>query len=175
MRISAGLPEDGVSFVAGLNAALNITFIFIGQVLYYSFAAEMKQPRDFPKALVALAIMEMTLFCIVAGVGVHYLGQYAEAPMVGSLLHPWQRQSAFALVLVPTLIIGSIYSNVAAQYLFQRVLKGTRHVYSNSKTGWATWVLITVGIWSTAFILGNAIPSMGDFLAIMSALFDSFL
>ena len=59
--------------------SLNITFLWIGQVLYPSFIAEMRRPQDFPKALAALTVMEFILFMVAAAVGYNYLGQYSTA------------------------------------------------------------------------------------------------
>jgi len=126
-------------FVNGFNAALNITFLWIGQILYPSFIAEMERPQDFPKALAALTIGEMVLFIVVAAVGYHYTGQYATAPLIGSLSEAWARKASFIFVLLPTLIIGSIYSNVAAKYLYKRILGNSRHAHSHTVVGWGVW------------------------------------
>ena len=115
----------------------------------------MKEPRDFPKALAALTVMELIMFCVVAAVGYFYMGQYSTAPSIGSLLEPWARKSAFAFVLVPTVVIGSIYSNVAAKFLFKRMLGGSRHAHSHSLVGWGVWIGIVVFIWAVAFVLGK--------------------
>ncbi|WVF70360.1 hypothetical protein IAT40_005150 [Kwoniella sp. CBS 6097] len=170
---SIGLPS-GVGFVAGLNAVLNITFLWIGQILYPSFIAEMKRPQDFPKALGCLTTLQLVLFTITAAVGYHYIGQYSTAPIIGSLAEPWAKKSAFAFVLVPTIIIGAIYSNVAGKFIFRRILGNSKHAHSHSAVGWGVWVGIDVFIWVIGFILGNIIPSMGDFLGIMCSAFDSF-
>ncbi|BEJ17198.1 hypothetical protein CspHIS471_0605990 [Cutaneotrichosporon sp. HIS471] len=171
---TAGLPGNP-GFVNGFNAVLNITFLWIEQILYPSFIAEMKEPRDFPKALAALTVLEMVLFLVVSVVGYHYLGQYAEAPLVGSLLEVKHRKAAFAFVIVPTVIIGAIYSNVTVKVLHRRILGSkSRHMHANTTVGWLWWVIITAVVWAIGFVLGNVIPSMGDFLSIMSAAFDSF-
>lgn len=115
----------------------------------------MREPRDFPKALAALTGLQLILFTVTAAVGYYYFGQYATAPSIGTLSEPWARKSAFAFVLVPTVIIGSIYSNVAAKFVFKRILGGTRHAHSNSSVGWGVWIGITVAIWMVGFILGK--------------------
>jgi len=115
----------------------------------------MKEPRDFPKALAALTVMELILFTVTAAVGYRYLGQYATAPSIGSLSEPWARKAAFAFVLVPTVVIGSIYSNVAAKFLYKRILGGSKHAHSHSVVGWGVWVLMVVFVWLVAFVLGK--------------------
>lgn len=161
-------------FILAFNAALNITFLFIGQILYPSFIAEMEQPKDFPKALAVLTVAEVVVFTVAAVVGYHYNGQYATAPLIGSLQEPYMRKSAFAFVMVPTVIIGALYANVACKYVYRRIMKDSRHAHSHSVIGWGTWMGLQVVFWAIAFVLGETIPSMGDFLGIMSAAFDSF-
>jgi hypothetical protein len=184
----AGFPDPDLSFVNGFNAVLNITFLWIGQILYPSFIAEMREPRDFPKALAALTALEMVLFLVVSVVGYYYLGQYAQAPMIGSFLEPWMRKSAFAFVIVPTVIIGAIYSNVTSKFIYRRLFgPNSRHTHSNTAMGWGVWTAIVVVVWAIGFVFGKCvqpicsfiltgsiIPSMGDFLSIISAAFDSF-
>lgn len=43
--IVTAIPVAGTTFVAGLNAFLNISYTFIGQITLPSFIAEMKDPR----------------------------------------------------------------------------------------------------------------------------------
>lgn len=169
VRTWGGFPTPQPSFVAGLNAVLNIAFLWNGQILYPSFIAEMKEPKDFPKALAALTALEMALFVVVSAVGYNYLGQYAQAPMMGSFATADYRKAAFAFVLPPTIIIGAIYSNVTSKYVYRRILGRSRHAHSHTVIGWGTWLAIVFAVWAVAFILGNVIPSMGDFLSIISS------
>jgi hypothetical protein len=115
----------------------------------------MKQPKDFPKALAALSIMQLILFSVVAAVGYYYFGQYSTAPSIGSLQEPWMRKSAFAFVLVPTVVIGGLYANIAGKFIYKRVLGNSRHAHSHSVIGWGTWIVIVVAIWAVAFVLGK--------------------
>jgi hypothetical protein len=78
----------------------------------------------------------------------------ATAPIIGSLTEPWAKKSAFAFVLLPTVIIGAIYSNVASKYLYKRILGNSRHAHSHTVIGWGVWVAIVVFIWALAFVFG---------------------
>ncbi|KAH8825816.1 hypothetical protein DL96DRAFT_1609984 [Flagelloscypha sp. PMI_526] len=161
-------------FIPAFNATLNITFLFIGQIMYPSFIAEMKEPKDFPKALTVLTVAEVIIFFLAACIGYAYNGQYSTAPLIGSLQEPWMKKSAFAFVLVPTIVIAALYANVAGKYIYRRVLGDSRHAHSHTIVGWGTWIFIQAILWAVSWILGETIPSMGDFLGIMSAAFDSF-
>jgi hypothetical protein len=65
------VPLAGTTFVAGMNAFLNIAYTFIGQITLPSFIAEMKNPYDFRKALWLVTICEIIVFSLVGGIGVY--------------------------------------------------------------------------------------------------------
>jgi Transmembrane amino acid transporter protein len=59
------IPAAGTTFVSGMNAFLNISYTFIGQITLPSFIAEMKNPYDFRKALWMVTIAEIIVFSLV--------------------------------------------------------------------------------------------------------------
>ncbi|CAO1623745.1 unnamed protein product [Parajaminaea phylloscopi] len=167
------LPVKGTTWIDCMNAALNITFLWVPQVLFPQFLGEMRRPQDFPKALAALAVASFVLFIVPAAIGFAFLGQYATAPAFGSLETVYKKAS-FGPVIVPTLIIGAIYSNVTAKHIYRRVMRGSSHQHRNTLKGWAPWVGITAVVWAVGFIFASVIPSMGDFLSLLGAAFDSY-
>ncbi|KFA56008.1 hypothetical protein S40293_03980, partial [Stachybotrys chartarum IBT 40293] len=96
-------------FVKGLMAFLNISYTFIGQITLPSFIAEMRDPGDFPKSLLACTIAEVVVFSIVGGVMYAYTGdQYITSPAFSSL-QPLFKKIAYTF-MVPTIIfLGSLY------------------------------------------------------------------
>ncbi len=63
------IPAAGTTFVSGMNAFLNISYTFIGQITLPSFIAEMKNPLDFNKAIWVVTIAEIILFSLVGAIG----------------------------------------------------------------------------------------------------------
>lgn len=63
VHISAFAPA-GTGFINGFSAFLNIVFTWIGHIMYPTFIAEMKDPREFPKALYAVTVAEFILFSV---------------------------------------------------------------------------------------------------------------
>ncbi|KAJ5106254.1 hypothetical protein N7456_002929 [Penicillium angulare] len=167
-------PLPGTTWVNCMNAVLNITFLWVPQILFPSFIAEMERPQDFPKALAVLAAISAILFIIPPVIGFRYLGQYATAPAFGSLGITAYKKASFGFVIVPTLIIGVIYANVTAKFIYLRIMGKSKHAHSNTFIGWGVWVLVMIGIWIIAFIFSEVVPSMGDFLSLLGAAFDSF-
>lgn len=158
-----------------MNAFLNISYTFIGQITLPSFIAEMKEPKDFPKALWAVTIAEIILFSLVGAVVYVYTGtQYNTSPAFGSLGNELYLKVSFSF-MIPTLIfLGVLYASVSARFLFFRIFEGTRHKGNHTVVGWASWAGILAITWIVAFIVAEVIPFFSDLLSLMSSLFDSF-
>ncbi|OAK94947.1 hypothetical protein IQ06DRAFT_233136 [Phaeosphaeriaceae sp. SRC1lsM3a] len=167
-------PLEGTTFVAAMNAVLNITFLWVPQILFPTFISEMERPQDFPKALAVLGGISAFLFIIPPAIGFRYLGQYATAPAFGSLGPIVYKKASFAFVIVPTLVIGVIYANVSAKFVYNRIMGKSRHAHSNTVIGWSVWIVVMAVIWIIGFVFAEVIPSMGDFLSLLGAAFDSF-
>ena len=158
-----------------MNAFLNISYTFIGQITIPSFIAEMKDPRDFPKALWAVTIAEIIVFSLVGAVVYAYTGtQYNTAPAFGSLGNDIYKKVSFSF-MIPTLIfLGVLYASVSARFIFFRIFEGTRHKGNHTVMGWSVWAGILAISWIVAFIIAEVIPFFSDLLSLMSSLFDSF-
>ncbi|KAK3672239.1 hypothetical protein LTR78_007779 [Recurvomyces mirabilis] len=169
------VPVAGTTFVAGMNAFMNISYTFIGQITIPSFIAEMKEPKDFPKALWAVTIAEVILFSLVGSIIYAYTGtNYNTAPAFGSLGNELYLKVSFSF-MIPTLIfLGVLYASVSARFVFFRLYAGTRHLGNNTLIGWAGWAAILACTWVLAFIIAEVIPFFADLLSLMSSLFDSF-
>ena len=169
------IPAAGTTFVSGMNAWLNISYTFIGQITIPSFIAEMKNPADFPKALWAVTIAEIILFSLVGAIVYAYTGtQYNTAPAFGSLGNDLYKKVSFSF-MIPTLIfLGVLYASVSARFVFFRIFEGTRHKGNHTVVGWASWAAILAATWIMAFIIAEVIPFFSDLLSLMSSLFDSF-
>ncbi|ORY06246.1 amino acid transporter [Clohesyomyces aquaticus] len=167
-------PLPGTTWINCMNAVLNITFLWVPQILFPTFIAEMEHPQDFPKSLAVLTSISVFLFIVPPAIGFRYLGQYSTAPAFGSLGVVAYKKASFAFVIVPTLVIGVIYANVTAKFIYFRVMGKSRHAHSNTVIGWGVWILVMIIIWVVGFIFAEVIPSMGDFLSLLGSAFDSF-
>jgi hypothetical protein len=146
--IVTSIPIKGVTFVSGMNAFLNISYTFIGQITLPSFIAEMRNPADFPKALWVVTISEVVVFSCVGAVVYAYTGnQYNTSPAFGSLGNELYKKLSFSF-MIPTLIfLGVLYASVSARFIFFRVFEGSRHKTSHTVVGWVSWAAILGATW----------------------------
>uniref|UniRef100_A0A060TBQ7 ARAD1D29084p n=1 Tax=Blastobotrys adeninivorans TaxID=409370 RepID=A0A060TBQ7_BLAAD len=166
-------PEKGTTYVAAMSAFLNIVYTFVGQITYPSFIAEMKNPRDFPKALYSVVLAQVIVFALVGSIMYVYVGnQYMVAPAYGALIDVYKKIS-FSFT-VPTLIfLGVLYASVSCRFLMFRIFRSNqRHLTQNTALGWAVWTGLVVGTWVIAFIIAEVIPFFSDLLSLLSSLFD---
>ncbi|KAF1951461.1 hypothetical protein CC80DRAFT_496074 [Byssothecium circinans] len=169
------IPTQGTTFIAGMNAFMNISYTFIGQITLPSFIAEMKEPRDFPKALWAVTIAEIVVFSLVGAIIYAYTGtNYITAPAFYSLSNQMYLKVSFSF-MVPTIIfLGVLYASVSARFIFFRIYGKTKHMGTHTVKGWAVWGAILAVLWVLAFIVAEVIPFFTDLLSLMSSLFDAF-
>ncbi|KAH3673366.1 hypothetical protein WICMUC_003685 [Wickerhamomyces mucosus] len=166
-------PEKGTSFVSGCAAMLNIVYTFVGQITYPSFISEMKNPKDFKKALNVVTTIEVIVFALAGSIIYVYVGdEYITAPAFGSLSGHY-KIIAFSFAIPTIIFLGALYSNVSSQFIYFQIFKpNSIHRNSHTAKGWITWVLLNAIFWILAFIIAEVIPFFSDLLSLMSSLFD---
>lgn len=176
VRVLAGASTP--DFISQFNAMLNITYTLIGQITLPSFIADMKNPKDFPKALYLVSIVELVLMIFAGTVMYCYFGQYTVAPAIGALKEPFAK-IAYGMAFPAVIVIGVLYASVLAQFLYLRITRGTRDApdapaRGNTLRGWVIWVSIVFGTWSIGFVIAEVIPFFSDLLSVLSSAFDSW-
>ncbi|KAG5754737.1 hypothetical protein H9Q69_006114 [Fusarium xylarioides] len=172
--IVTAIPVKGTTFVNGMSAFLNISYTFIGQITLPSFIAEMRDPRDFPKALWACTIAEIIVFSLVGAIVYAYTGnQYVTAPAFGSLENVYKK-AAFSFMIPTIIFLGTLYASVSARFVFFRLFRNSKHLNSHTFVGWGSWSGILLVTWIFAFIIAMVIPFFNSLLSVMSSLFDSW-
>ncbi|KAH7129559.1 transmembrane amino acid transporter protein-domain-containing protein [Dactylonectria estremocensis] len=169
--ISIWTPKT-TTLVSGMSAFMNMSYTFIGQTTIPSFMAEMRDPRDFPKALWACTIAEIITFSVVGSVIYAYTGnQYMVAPAFGILTDTYKKVSYS--FMVPTIIfVGCLYASVTGRFVFFRMFNDSRHVTEHTFKGWFWWGFVLLISWVASFIIAEVIPFFSSLLSVMSSLFN---
>lgn len=165
-------PVEGTTYVSGMSAFLNIVYTFVGQICYPSFISEMKNPKDFKKAIYVVTICEVIVFALAGSIVYVYVGnEYITAPAFGSLTGAYKK-IAFSFAIPTIVFLGALYSNVSSQFIFLKMFNNSRHKSEHTVKGWGVWILLNVGFWIVAFVIAEVIPFFSDLLSLMSSLFD---
>lgn len=162
-----------VGFAPAFQAVTNIIFAFAGHVAFFTFISELKDPKDFPKALVALQIADISLYVVAAIVIYRYAGPEVASPALGST-GDVVKKVAYGIALPTIIIAGVIYGHVAAKYIYLRIFRGTRHMGTRTWLAVGTWLAIIGTLWIVAFIIAESIPNFNDLLSLISSLFASW-
>lgn len=163
----------GTPFHSAFLSVTNIVFAYAGHVAFFSFISEMREPKDFTKALITLQITDTAMYLIVATVCYAYAGDQVLSPALGSA-GGVVGKVAWGLAIPTIIIAGVIYGHVAAKYIYVRIFRGTRHMSSRTWLAVGSWAGITLIIWVIAFIIAESIPDFNDLLALISSLFAAW-
>ena len=162
-----------VAFASAFGSVTNIIFAFGGHVAFFTFISELKDPREFPKALWALQICNTILYVVVGVVIYRYAGPGVVSPALGSATETVTRV-AYGIALPTIVIAGVIYGHVAAKYIYVRAFRGTKHIHERSLFSFGVWVGITLCLWLVAWIIAESIPVFNDLVGLIASLFASW-
>ncbi|KAJ5855735.1 uncharacterized protein N7529_009679 [Penicillium soppii] len=154
-------------------AIANIIFAHAGHVAFFTLFSELKELKNFPKALALLQMSEMVLYTIAATVIYAYVGPDVNSPALNSARELF-RKISYAIA-IPTIVIGGVVNaHVAVKFVYVRVFRGTNSMHSGSFTARALWAVICVVLWILSWIIAEGIPVFNDVLGLASSLFASW-
>ncbi|KAM0787036.1 hypothetical protein ACM66B_006302 [Microbotryomycetes sp. NB124-2] len=162
------------SFAEAASSLGTLVFAFGGTPGFFSVVSEMRQPRDFTKT-VLLTQSFVTLIYVVIGVVVYvFCGDEVASPALGSAGVLMQK-ICYGIAL-PALLVGSvIYTHLPAKYIFVRILRGSKHLASNSFVHWATWLSCVGGTTILAFVIAESVPVFGGLVSLVGALLGTIM
>lgn len=161
------------SFPVAFNSISNVVFAYGGHVAWISFISELKDPREFPKSLVLLQTVDISLYVIAAVVIYRYAGVDVTSPALSSN-GPLVRKVAWGIALPTIVIAGVIFAHVTAKYVYLRAFAGTKYLHSRGLVATGSWIGLAVLVWVIAWVIAESIPVFSDLLGFVSALFASW-
>ena len=168
-----GTAPPGTPFNSAFLSVTNIVFAYAGHVAFFSFISEMREPKDFTKALILLQVSDTSMYFIVAMVCYAYAGNEVLSPAIGSA-GGVVGKVAWGMAIPTVIIAGVIYGHVAAKYIYVRIFRGTRHMNKRTWLAVGSWMGITLILWVVAWIIAESIPNFNDLLALISSLFAAW-
>ncbi|KAL4802440.1 transmembrane amino acid transporter protein-domain-containing protein [Aspergillus unguis] len=161
------------NLVTGFTSALNIILSYASHNAFFNVIAELKEPRDFPKALALLQSLDISLY-LVAGVVIYYFaGADVQSPALGSI-SPLVSKVAYGVALPTIVIAGVVNGHIACKSIYTRIFAGTTRMHERNFKAVGSWIGIGTGLWVLAWIIATAIPVFSSLLSLMTALFASW-
>lgn len=161
--------NKGQSF-ASISAAIGTQMLSLcGSAGFFTIHAEMRDQTKYTKSLYLgqgfVTLNYIAISCIVYG----KVGQYVASPSLGSAGMMIQK-IAYGISF-PALFFSCFFqAHISAKYALVRILRGSVHLQSNSKTHWITWIsMMTVAI-GIGLIVAGGIPFFGDLLGLIGSL-----
>ncbi|KAK7698662.1 hypothetical protein SLS64_012273 [Diaporthe eres] len=161
------------SLPTAFNSISNIVFAWSGHLAWVSFISELRDPREFPKALLVQQAFMMVAYLVVSIVIYRYGGDNVASPALGSTSKTVAKV-AWGVALPTIIIAGVIFAHVMAKYVFLRLFRDTPYLHSRGFVATGTWLGISVTAWTLAWVISQSIPIFSDLLGFISALFGSW-
>lgn len=133
---------------------------------FFNFCAELKDPRDFPKALVFMQTLAVSFYMIISVVIYYYAGPHVASPALGSA-SPIVRKIAFGIALPTIVVAGVVNGSVACKYIYLRVWTGTDVIHQKSFKSIGSWVSVCGICWFVSWVIAESIPNFNSLLALI--------
>ena len=159
----------GVRFSTIASAIAIQFFSLCGTASFFSIQAEMRDPRQYGKSLLMGQALVMFNYIVLAIMIYAKVGQYVASPALGSAGDLFKK-IAYGIAL-PGLFWSSFFTaHLAAKYSLIRILRGTKHLQSNTKIHWITWLGMITIVSAVGFVIAGAIPFFNNLVALTGAL-----
>ncbi|QKX60385.1 uncharacterized protein TRUGW13939_07530 [Talaromyces rugulosus] len=159
--------------VPAFTAVTNIVFAYCAHIAFFGLISEMKDPREFPKALCMLQVFEIVLYCVAAMIIYHYVGSDVASPALTSA-GPVLKKVAYGIA-IPTIVgAGVVNGHIGLKYIYFRLFHKTGLMHRRDAMAIGSWIAIGVVCWVIALIIAESIPVFSDLLSLISSLFASW-
>lgn len=162
------------TFVEAMGAINSFIFAYAGTPAFFAIISEMREPKDYNKAMFTCQGVMTAMYLIVGIVVYYYCGSFVASPALGSA-GPLLKRICYGLALPGLIVSTCLVTHYPAKYVFIRALKGSKHLVSNSKTHWATWLGCVAGVTVVAYIICSAVPNFGSLISLVGALLATFM
>ncbi|KAI5198563.1 hypothetical protein E4T38_07478 [Aureobasidium subglaciale] len=145
------------TFAAGMVASCTIFVSGAGTSAMLPVISEMKNPRDYRKALFICMSIVTAAYLSFSLIVYRWCGQTIKMVCYG--------------IALPSLVVSAcLYLHVAAKYIFVRLLRDSPHLQSNTFTHWATWLSCTFSLAAISFVLAEAVPIFDYLLSLAGSI-----
>jgi len=162
------------TFAEAAAALSSIVFAFCGIPAYFNVVSEMKDHKDYFKALSLCQFVMTSIYVAIGVVVYYYCGSYVASPALGSA-GVLMKKVCYGLALPGLLASVVLVTHLVAKYFFIRTLRGTKHLSHPTTKHWVTWFGFTAAVSLTAYVIASAIPVFGGLVSLVGALLGTLM
>lgn len=181
----AAAPKDGVwvsdfaltanpTFTEAISAISSLVFAYAGTPAFFSIASEMRDPRHYTRSLMVCQGGVTVTYIVIGCVVYYYCGSYVASPALGSA-GATMKKVCYGFALPGLLATTILVIHLPGKYIFLRILRGSKHLTSNSLIHWGTWLGCTFSVTVIAYIIASAIPVFGGLVSLIGALLGTLM
>ncbi|WZH47109.1 amino acid transporter [Fusarium acuminatum] len=157
------------SFAAAASAISMFVLSYAGTPFFFPIVSEMRDPRHYTKALMLCQVVVTITYVTIGVVLYYYCGSYVASPALGSAGKLIKKVS-YGIALPGLFASTTLAIHLVGKHFFVRVLRGSKHLTSNTFTHWATWFGCICGCAIISYCIASGIPVFGPLIGLIGAL-----
>ncbi|KAI6881346.1 hypothetical protein KC334_g16610, partial [Hortaea werneckii] len=161
-------------FAEAASSLSSLVFAYAGTPSFFSIVSEMKDPRKYTRSLFICQSVVTIVYLIIGIVVYYYCGSYVASPALGSAGQLIKRIS-YGLALPGLCVTMTLVIHLPAKYVFIRMMRGTKHLASNTMVHWISWLGCTAFMTLVSYVVASAIPVFGGLVSLVGALLGTLL
>ncbi|UPK96000.1 hypothetical protein LCI18_006935 [Fusarium solani-melongenae] len=162
------------SFTEAMTAISTFIFAYIGTPFFFPIVAEMRNPRHYTKALI-LCQSVATLTYLIIGIIVYYFcGSYVTSPALGSA-GKLLKKISYGIALPGLCVSSTLSTHIASKHFFLRILRGSKHLTTNTFIHWTTWLGCVFTVAIVAYLIASGIPLFSGLVSLIGALLGTMM
>ncbi|KAK0386733.1 hypothetical protein NLU13_6569 [Sarocladium strictum] len=162
------------SFIQAMTAICAFVSAFAGPSGFFSIAAEMREPRQYTRALFICQGVVTTIYLVVGCLMYYFCGSYVASPALGSA-GPTMKKASYGVALPGLIATMTLVAHFPSKYLFVRFLRGTKHLTSNTFVHWSTWLGCTFTVCVLAYLIASGITIFFTLISLIGALLSTLM
>ncbi|KAB8079290.1 transmembrane amino acid transporter protein-domain-containing protein [Aspergillus leporis] len=162
------------SFTEAITAVSSLVFAFSGTPGFFSIVSEMRNPRQYTQSLLLCQAGVTAIYIIIGCVVYYYCGSYVASPALGSA-GGLVKKISYGFALPGLIVTTTIVIHIPAKYIFVHLLRGSKHLTSNTLVHWVCWVGCTLSVTAIAYIIASVIPVFDGLVSLIGALLGTLM
>mmetsp|Transcript_6221 Transcript_6221/g.10691 ORF Transcript_6221/g.10691 Transcript_6221/m.10691 type:complete len:468 (-) Transcript_6221:296-1699(-) len=168
-RVPSGVPVSShQTFLKTMASMTTAIFSFGGQGLFFETMAEMKRPKEFPRAVTSTTLLIFVIYLIVSLVCYYVYGEHVQGNILFALPDGQAKRVAGILLFFHVCISYVLAQQVIGRAIHVRL--NPDHVDEGTKKEKMQWMAITVFLLVLSFLIANGIPIFHHLMGFVGAI-----